>query len=287
MPVRSAVRAVVTDLDGTVVHHDGTVSDATLTAAADLAARRIPLIAATARTPPGVATIGSLTPYLTIAVCSGGAVGWVPSTAETLWRETIAPAGVDRLVRFTVARLAGAGMAVHDGQTWRMTGAYARQRGDRLRGRKETVPVADLARHPACAMSICHPDRTSDELMRAVTALGGGPAPTVTYSTTHVVDIAPAGVDKSSGVRRALAVLGVAPADAVAVGDMPNDLPMFALCGVAVAVAGAHPDVLAAATVVTSCIHDDGFARALHALGAVDGGRIRRPGCTACGPVPA
>jgi hypothetical protein len=52
-----------------------------------------------------------------------------------------------------------------------------------------------------------------------------------------------------------------------------------------VAVAGGHPEVLAAATIVTSCIHDDGFARALHSLGAVDGARIRGvPNCTRCGP---
>jgi Cof subfamily protein (haloacid dehalogenase superfamily) len=285
VPVRSAVRAVVTDLDGTVVHHDGTVSDATLAAAADLATRGIPLIAATARTPPGVATLESLTPYLTIAVCSGGAVGWAPATGETLWRETVRPESVDQLVRFTTTQLAGAGIAVHDGQRWRMTEAYARQRGAKLRGRKETVTVADIARHPACAMSICHPDRSSEELMEAVAAVGDEPAPTVTYSTANVIDIAPAGVDKSSGVSRALATVGVAPADAVAVGDMPNDLPMFALCGLAVAIAGAHPEVLAAATIVTSCIHNDGFARALYSLGTVDGGRIRQiPNCTACRP---
>jgi hydroxymethylpyrimidine pyrophosphatase-like HAD family hydrolase len=277
VPVRSAVRAVVTDLDGTIVHDDGTVSAATLAAAADLATRGIPLIAATARTPPGVATVESLTPFL--------AIGWAPSTAETLWRDTIRPVSVDQFVQFTTVHLTGAGIAVHDGQRWRMTGAYASQRGTKLRGRKEIVTVADIARHPACVMSICHPDKSSDELMDAVVAVGAEPAPTVTYSTANVIDIAPAGIDKSSGVSRALKTLGVAPADAVAVGDMPNDLPMFALCGLAVAVAGAHPDVIAAATIVTSCIHNDGFARALHSLGAVDGGQIRRiPNCTGCGP---
>lgn len=284
--VRSAVRAVVTDLDGTIVDHGDTVSDATLAAAADLATRGIPLIAATARTPSGVATLDSLTPYLAIAVCSGGAVGWSPSTAHTLWRETIRPASVDQLVQFTTVHLAGAGVAVYDGWQWRMTEAFARQQRTHLRGRTEIVPVAGLSLHPACAMSICHSDMSSDELMQAVaTGLVDEAAPTVTYSAANLIDITPAGVDKSSGVSRALATLGIAPATAVVVGDMPNDLPMFALCGIAVAVAGAHPKALDAATIVTSCIHDDGFARALHSLGAADGSRIvRTPSCTACGP---
>ena len=56
---------------------------------------------------------------------------------------------------------------------------------------------------------------------------------------------------------------GVEAADVVAFGDMPNDLPMLAWAGHAVAVANAHPEVLAAADEVTGSNDDDGVASVL------------------------
>lgn len=61
--------AVVTDLDGTVIRRDGTVSEATLHAAQLLKERAVPLLAATARTPAGVNALHTLAPFLTFAVC--------------------------------------------------------------------------------------------------------------------------------------------------------------------------------------------------------------------------
>jgi hydroxymethylpyrimidine pyrophosphatase-like HAD family hydrolase len=49
----------------------------------------------------------------------------------------------------------------------------------------------------------------------------------------------------------------------VAFGDMPNDLPMLAWAGHGVAVANAHPEVLAIAAEVTGRNDDDGVAQVL------------------------
>jgi hydroxymethylpyrimidine pyrophosphatase-like HAD family hydrolase len=46
----------------------------------------------------------------------------------------------------------------------------------------------------------------------------------------------------------------------VAFGDYPNDLPMLEWAGHAVAVANAHPDVLAVADEVTASNEEDGVA---------------------------
>ena len=59
---------------------------------------------------------------------------------------------------------------------------------------------------------------------------------------------------------------GIAAADVVAFGDMPNDLPMLAWAGRAVAVANAHPEVLAVADEVTASNDDDGVALVLERL---------------------
>ena len=59
---------------------------------------------------------------------------------------------------------------------------------------------------------------------------------------------------------------GVDPAEAVAFGDMPNDLPMLAWAGRGVAMANGHPAVLAAADEVTGSNDEDGVAAFLAAM---------------------
>jgi hydroxymethylpyrimidine pyrophosphatase-like HAD family hydrolase len=47
---------------------------------------------------------------------------------------------------------------------------------------------------------------------------------------------------------------------------MPNDLPMLAWAGQAYAVAGAHPDVLAAVQRHAPAVEEDGVAQVIEAL---------------------
>jgi hypothetical protein len=60
--------------------------------------------------------------------------------------------------------------------------------------------------------------------------------------------------------------LGVAAEQVVAIGDGRNDLGMLAFAGVAVAPANAHPEVLAAADLITSSNDEEGVAQALAQL---------------------
>jgi len=66
----------------------------------------------------------------------------------------------------------------------------------------------------------------------------------------------PPGVDKASGLRAALAALGLCAENLLGVGDAENDLAFLTVCGVSAAVANALPDVKAAADIVTP--KDDG-----------------------------
>jgi Cof subfamily protein (haloacid dehalogenase superfamily) len=268
----------VTDLDGTVVAEDGTLSEVTVRAAADLSGAGIALIAATARTPAAVAALHSLTPHLAVAVCCGGAVGWSP-TGGVLWRETIEPASVRGIVETALERLPGAGIAAHDGDQWRMTSAYLGQRPRQRPDVVEIVTATDLAAFPACCLAICHPTLDSADMVRVLTSAPLDPPPFITYSDRHLVDIVARHVDKATGVARALRLSGIDPAEAVAFGDMPNDLPLFGLVGYAVAVANAHQEVLAAAAAISACVHDDGVVRTLGSLGLVRADRLPPPGC--------
>lgn len=262
------MEAVVTDLDGTVIRADGTVSELTLHAARALRDRGLPLIAATARTPFGVEALPTLTPVLTSAVCCSGAVGYVPGSRDLLW--------ADRLPRDLVADLvahlgaAGAGLALFDGRGWVMTATYEAIRGGGHQGPQAVVAQPALLEVDACSMVICHPELSAPEIVAALRGEGFGPGRvTLTYAEHRFVQATAPAVDKASGVLRALRAAGAAPEHTIAFGDMPIDVAMFEVVGHSVAMADAPAEVLAAATLRTESVEDDGFARALAHLGLV------------------
>ena len=83
----------------------------------------------------------------------------------------------------------------------------------------------------------------------------------VTQAGLNVVEICPPNVDKGTGLAVVADAVGVDPADVLVFGDMPNDLPMFAWAGWhRVAVANAHPELLAVADEVTLSNDEDGVA---------------------------
>jgi hydroxymethylpyrimidine pyrophosphatase-like HAD family hydrolase len=66
------------------------------------------------------------------------------------------------------------------------------------------------------------------------------------------VMVLPAGVDKSTGFRAALAELGLPASGAVGIGDAENDYAFLSLCGFSVAVANAIPSLKERVDLVTS-----------------------------------
>ncbi len=74
------------------------------------------------------------------------------------------------------------------------------------------------------------------------------------------VMVLPAGVNKESGLRAALAELEVSPRNVVAVGDAENDFAFLNLCGMPVAVGNALPRLKEAAALVTQGERGEGVA---------------------------
>ena len=86
----------------------------------------------------------------------------------------------------------------------------------------------------------------------------------VTYRSKETyLEIANAECSKGAGLASIAEELGVDLADCYFFGDNCNDLPAFEVVGTSIAVANAKDAVLAAATVVTSRHHDDGVAKYL------------------------
>lgn len=80
---------------------------------------------------------------------------------------------------------------------------------------------------------------------------------------TGSVALAPLGCDKGTGLRAAVAALGLEGVPVIAIGDAANDLPMFALATIAVGVANADDAVRASGVQLTAAAAGLGVAEAL------------------------
>ncbi len=80
------------------------------------------------------------------------------------------------------------------------------------------------------------------------------------------VMILPSGVNKATGLRAALAALGLDAAEVVGVGDAENDHAFLNICGWSVAVANALPSVREKVQHVTAAGHGDGVAELIDCL---------------------
>jgi hydroxymethylpyrimidine pyrophosphatase-like HAD family hydrolase len=258
------IEAVVTDLDGTLVRSDFTMSPATLDALDRIHASGIRFVVATARTPQGLEYLGVPADRVDVAVCCSGSIGWSPQRRAGIWQEMLVPAAVARVVE--IAEAQGAGVASFDGAVWRMTSEYARLSPDQPHGTTRVVVDAPaLAAAACCTMALRH---AAGDLTRiaALVATDGEAGALSHVGRTTVLDVTRRGVDKGTGTVRALAALGLEAGTAISFGDMPNDLAMFLVTGRSYSVGAVHPDVVSAADEVVADVEHDGFARKIAEL---------------------
>lgn len=85
-------------------------------------------------------------------------------------------------------------------------------------------------------------------------------------SQSYYLDITPPGYNKGTFVRTMAKRLGVSTGEVATIGDMQNDLPMFKVSAISIAMGNATDDVKKQATHVTSSNEEEGFARAVEMI---------------------
>lgn len=99
----------------------------------------------------------------------------------------------------------------------------------------------------------------------AMHAAIGGEA-TAMRSQSFYLDVTPPGHDKGTFVDAMARRLGIATADVAVIGDMENDLPMFAKSGLSFAMGDAADEIKRHASHVTASNEADGFAQAIEMI---------------------
>ncbi len=266
MPLTSA-RLVATDLDGTIVRTDGTLSDRTVAALHAVQGRGVPVVFVTGRPPRWMRPISERTGHEGLAICANGALVWDLRAERVVETFPLSLELAQELVSSLRAALPGAGFAVESEHGFAHEPAY-RPRLD-WPDVTRVGALDELLHEQVVKLLVRHEQRDSDDLLAAARSVVGSIAE-VTHSTPAggaLLEISAAGVSKASTLALLCAERGIEAAEVVAFGDMPNDLPMLAWAGTSYAVANAHPDVLAAVDRHTASNDDDGVAQVLEQLG--------------------
>jgi Cof subfamily protein (haloacid dehalogenase superfamily) len=263
-------KLIATDLDGTLVRSDDTVSAYTHAVLDRVRGAGIRVVGATGRGPRLTElTQGDIRAADYLVLAQGG---WVvdqsdPAGPVVLRSERLPGHALASVLARLEAEIGPLivmveALEANDAPLW----------GDRDPTWRYPVVVEERPRAECLAGDVIKAFARSvehgvDELLAVAERIVPPDVATVTQAGLNFVEICPPGVDKGSGLAVVAQALGVDPADVLVFGDMPNDLPMFRWAGWSrVAVANAHPAVLALADEVTLANDEDGVADYLDRL---------------------
>ncbi|MFF9300082.1 HAD family hydrolase [Streptomyces sp. NPDC014764] len=257
---------IATDLDGTLLRGDDTLSDRSLAALARAERAGVRHLVVTGRPAPRVRSLLDDLGCTGLAVCGQGAQVYDAAAQRMLWSVRLDRELAETALGKIEAEVGEVYAAVdQDG----VDGLTLIEPGYRMPHPKlPSVRVErrdDLWERPISKVLLRHPGLSDDALAAAARSVVGSLA-TVTMSGPGTVELQPCGVTKATGLALAAEHLGLRPEDTVAFGDMPNDVPMFRWAGHGVAMANAHPELKAVADEVTLSNEDDGVAVVLERL---------------------
>ncbi|MEJ7648393.1 MAG: HAD family hydrolase [Nakamurella sp.] len=268
-------RVVATDLDGTLLRSDLSVSRRTQRALGAVAALGVRHVAVTGRQIGDCRELLGRLGYRGLAVCGQGTQLFDLDTDQLLWSAALDVAEAQNLVARVRADVAGVGVGVasagRHGRTlveegfYRTSTVYC-----------EVVEPDQLWTSGIEKIYLRHRDIPTAVLAARITGICGDAA-RVTYSQSTVVEILPAGVSKGAALERAADVLAFSAADTIAFGDMPNDIPMLVWAGHSVAMDNADPCVHEVADEIAPSNDNDGVAAVLERTFALDTRALSRP----------
>ncbi|MFF3642994.1 Cof-type HAD-IIB family hydrolase [Streptomyces sp. NPDC002564] len=268
---RPRPRLIATDLDGTLLRDDKTVSDRTVAALAAAEAAGIEVFFVTGRPARWMDVVSAHVHGHGLAICGNGAAvvdlhGGPGTHRFVKVRELPRECALDVVQRlraaapgtsFAIERTGG----LHHEETYpplHMEPGESVAPAEKLLA--ETPEDPAVAEQPVLKVLAFHPGLAPDDFLVLARTAVGDRAMVTRSSPSALLEISGPGVSKASTLELCCAERGITPAEVVAFGDMPNDIEMLAWAGTSYAMGNAHPDVVAAASGRTVANNDDGVA---------------------------
>ena len=257
------IRLLISDVDGTLVRKDKTVSDATVAAVRRLREAGVQFTLISARPLTGVqAMLERLGVDLPVGAYNGGTIAKPDGTVISAERLDEATAR-EALARFDLDWVT----------TWVFAdGLWHTRSTDTPHNASEIVTAAQqptvVADFDALVGRVDKIVAVSDEEPRLAalerqTQEALGARATVARSQTYYLDVTAPDANKGHGVTELARTIGVPLEQTAVIGDGQNDVYMFKVAGLSIAVDNASDEVKQAADHVTASNVDDGVAQAI------------------------
>ncbi len=256
------IKIVLADVDGTLVTQEKVLTGRTVAAVQQLREAGIEFAVTSGRPPRGMSMLieplGLTTP---IAAFNGGLI--VRPDMSVIEQKTIP----DLLVAPAIELLGGHGLDVwlYSGADWLVRDTKAphvdRESKTVAFGPKIVASfdgVTDVVKIVGVSDDHDLVAKTTDQAREMF-----GDEVSAAQSQPYYLDITHPLANKGEVVGYLSAHLGIPPEQFATIGDMPNDILMFARSGLSIAMGNAGPEVHRAARRVTASNEDEGFAKAI------------------------
>jgi Cof subfamily protein (haloacid dehalogenase superfamily) len=260
------VALVVSDVDGTLLTKEKVLTDGTRAAVRRLHAAGIGFTIVSSRPTIGMGfLIEPLAITLPVGAFNGSSI--VDAGLRPIEQHLIGPSVAQRSL--DVLNAFGVDIWLFSNDRW-----YTRNPdGEYVPHEKRAIKadptiIDDFTPHLAEACKIVGASSDAALLQRCEVAMRQaiGVEATAVRSQTYYLDITPPGHDKGTFVDAMARRLGIPAAAVATIGDMENDLPMFARSGVSFAMGNAADGIKQRATHVTDSNERDGFAAAIETV---------------------
>jgi Cof subfamily protein (haloacid dehalogenase superfamily) len=264
-PLPAAPRLIATDLDGTLLRDDKSVSDRTIAALAAAEDAGIEVFFVTGRPARWMDVVSEHVHGHGLAICANGAaVVDLHAGGKLLEVRALERSIALDVVRALRDAAPGTSFAVElttgihyepDYPPFHLDPGATVATAEKLLDEDHPdagAPVIKLLAH--------HPELTPDGFLTLARTAAGELASFTRSSPTALLEVSGLGVSKASTLALCCAQRGISADEVVAFGDMPNDVEMLTWAGTSYAMGNAHPDVIAAASGRTVANNEDGVA---------------------------
>ncbi len=259
-------RVVASDLDGTLLRSDGSLSPRTAAAWQAVEEAGILTVLVTARPPRWLDSLGALVGSHGVALCGNGAFVYDVARREVVAARGFARGDLLPVVADLRAAVPDITFAAERASGPWVEPGYPDPHRENAAERWARAPIEEIDDEPVGKLIALAPG-LPPEVLRARVAEVVGDRGVLAYSgAVAIAEVNPPGVTKAAALSAWCAARGVGAPEVWAFGDMPNDIPMLAWSGRSYAMASGHPDARAAASHTCPPNDEDGVAQVLERL---------------------
>jgi len=260
------LKLVATDLDGTLLHSDGTVTDRTRRVLEELDRGGVTVVFVTGRPTRWMDDLWEHVGGHGIAICSNGGIVYDVSSHSVLEARTIPPKVGIEVAELIRAEVPGTLFALEKTTGFGKEPEFLPSPEDDGRPELEIGPLSTVFTDNVVKLLALHLDQEPAAFWAVVEETVGHLVTTTWSSVDALIEMSAAGVTKASTLELFCFEHGIAAHEVVAFGDMPNDIPMLQWAGTSYAMANGHASARAAASHVAPRHDEDGVAAVLEQL---------------------